>query len=103
VHAVKFLFPARWGTETRGIPTAWAAEPLKAELADSNELPPVWPYFRGEARGLAFEPLHPIALDAAMADAELAQRLALVDALRSDESPRVVQLAAKLLKERIDQ
>lgn len=103
VHAVKFFFPAQWGTEARGVPTAWGADPLKAEFADSNELQPVWPYSKGDVRGLALEPIHPIALDAAQADIELAQRLALVDALRSDESPRVTEAASRLLKERIDQ
>lgn len=29
VHAVKVSFPPRWGSESRGVPTAWAAEPLK--------------------------------------------------------------------------
>lgn len=102
VHAVKFLFPAQWGSEARGVPTAWAAQPLKSELADSSELPPVWPYYKGEVRGLALEPLHPMVVEAAQGDPGLAQRLALVDALRSDDSPRINQLAARLLKERID-
>ena len=38
---------------------------------------------------------------AALADPGLWQRLALVDALRSNDSARITQLAAKLLKERI--
>lgn len=39
---------------------------------------------------------------AALADPELWQRLALVDALRSNESARVTQLAEKLLRKRIE-
>ena len=101
IHAAKFSFPARWGSESRGVPTSWAADPLRGELADSAGLPPVWPYSRGTVRGLELEPLHPMAPEAALADPELWQRLALVDALRSNESARVIQLAEKLLRERI--
>lgn len=101
VHAAKFSFPPRWGSEARGVPTSWAADPLKAELAESAGLSPVWPYSKGTVRGLALEPLHPMVPKAALADLELWQRLALVDALRSNDSVRVTQLAAKLLRERI--
>ncbi len=38
---------------------------------------------------------------AALADPELWQYLALVDALRSNDSVRITQLAAELLKKRI--
>jgi hypothetical protein len=101
VHAAKFSFPARWGSEVRGIPTSWAAEPLRAELAESDGLPPVWPYAKGTVRGLALEPLHSMVPKAALADPELWQLLALVDALRSNNSARINQLAEKLLRERI--
>jgi hypothetical protein len=39
---------------------------------------------------------------AALADHELWQRLALVDALRSNDGVRVTQLAEKLLREKIE-
>jgi hypothetical protein len=100
VHAVKFSFPAMRGAEVRGMPTSWAAEPLKGELAESSA-PPVWPYSKGTARGPSFEPLHAIVPEAARADPQLWERLALVDALRSNESARVTKVAARLLKERI--
>jgi len=101
IHAAKFSFPPRWGSEVRGVPTSWAAEPLKEELAEPGSLPPVWPYSKGTVRGLGLEPLHPMVPKAALADPKLWQRLALVDALRSNDSARITQLAAKLLKERI--
>ena len=85
----------------RGIPTSWAAEPLKEELAEPAGLLPVWPYSKGTVRGLGFEPLHPMVPEASLVDPELYQRLALVDALRSNDGARVTQLAAKLLRERI--
>lgn len=102
VHAVKFSFPAVRGTEVRGIPTSWAAEPLKGELAESAALPPVWPHSKGTVRGLSFEPLHPMVPDAAKADPQLWEQLSLVDALRSNESARITALAARLLRERIE-
>lgn len=101
IHAAKFSFPPRWGSEVRGVPTSWAAEPLKEELAEPGGLPPVWPYSKGKARGLGLEPLHAMAPKAALADHGLWQRLALVDALRSNDSVRITQLAAKLLRKRI--
>lgn len=102
-HAVKFCFPARRGGEVRGVPTSWAAEPLKGALAESDGLPPVWPSAKGEVRGLSLEPLHPMVPAAAEDDPELAQRLALVDALRSREGPRITQLAERLLSEKVGQ
>ncbi len=101
VHAVKFSFPAKLGPEVPGVPTSWAADPLKGELADYPGLPVVWPYAMGKVRGLALEPLHPMVPEAALADSELWQRLALVDALRSNDGARVRQLAEKLLGESI--
>jgi hypothetical protein len=101
LHAVKFSFPAVRGTEVRGIPTSWAAEPLKGELAESAALPPVWPSSKGRVRGLSFEPLHPMVPGAAKADPQLWERLSLVDALRSNESARIAALATRLLKERL--
>jgi hypothetical protein len=101
IHAAKFNFPARWGSEVRGTPTSWAVDPLRGELAEPAGLPPVWPYSKGTVRGLGLEPLHPMVPQAALADRELWQRLALVDALRSNGSARIAQLAARLLRERI--
>lgn len=101
IHAVKFSFPAKLGSEVAGVPTSWAADPLKGELADYTGLPVVWPYARGKVRGLELVPLHPMVPEAALADPELWQRLALVDALRGNDGVRVRQLAEKLLAARI--
>jgi hypothetical protein len=96
VHAVKYVFPAQRGPETRGVLTAWAAPPLSAELAATGELPPVWPHPRGTARGIALEPLHPKVPDLAMRDAGMARRLALVDAIRAGGT-RIRRLAEQML------
>jgi hypothetical protein len=100
LHAVKYVFPAQRGSETRGIPTAWAAMPLALQLARVSELPPVWPHATGETRGIAFEPLHPIVPEAALRDQSLWERLALVDALRAGDA-RARSLAEDLLLERL--
>ena len=100
VHGVKYVFPAVLGGETRGIPTAWAAPPLAEQLAPSNDLPPVWPDPRGDIRGIALEPLHDSAPEIARRDPALAERLALIDAIRLGD-PRIRGLATKLLHERL--
>lgn len=100
LHGVKYVFPAQRGSETRGVPTAWAAMPLAPQLAATSELPPVWPHPTGETRGIALEPLHPIVPEAALHDQALWERLALVDALRAGDA-RARGLAESLLLERL--
>jgi DNA-binding transcriptional MocR family regulator len=101
VHAVKYVFPAVVEGESRGVPTAWAAEPLVGHLASpSDETPPIWPDALGHQRGLALRPLHPAVPAAARRDPALAERLALVDALRLGDA-RVRALAADLLSKRL--
>ena len=90
----------RRGGETRGIPTAWSASPLAGELAPTSELPPVWPDPMGDVKGIALQPLHHSAPEIARRDPALAERLALVDALRLGDA-RVRGLAAKLLRRRL--
>jgi hypothetical protein len=57
IHGVKYAFPAEHGGPSRGIPTSYAAEPLKRLIAPGDEPIPVWPYPKGESRGIAFTPL----------------------------------------------
>lgn len=100
LHGLKYVFPAKRGSETRGVPTAWAARPLSGRLAATADLPPVWPHPAGETRGIALEPLHPIVPEAALSDPALWERLALVDALRAGDA-RSRGLAEGLLVERM--
>ncbi len=102
IHAVKYLFPPELSGETRGIPTAWAAKPLADELAAQSDLPPVWPDPHGRQRGIALAPLHPAVPQLARRDPELAERLALLDAIRMGDA-RIRGLAAKLLSRRLAQ
>jgi DNA-binding Lrp family transcriptional regulator len=98
VHAVKYVFPPVRGGETRGVRAAWAAAPLAAMLAPTDELPPVWPHPQGDTRGIELTPLHPVVPELALRGGELADRLALVDAIRAGDA-RIRQLAERELME----
>ena len=100
VHGLKYAFPAEHGEVTRGIPTSYAAEPLKSEIAVSNDLPPVWPWRDGETRGVGLEPLYKSVPHAALRDPALYQLLALVDAIR-DGRARERNLAERDLVRRL--
>jgi DNA-binding transcriptional MocR family regulator len=100
VHGLRYVFPPVRGGETRGVATAWAAPPLQEKLADSRELPPVWPDARGNVRGVALEPLHGAVPDISRRDPALAELLALADGLRLGDA-RVRGLAAELLQARL--
>lgn len=96
LHGVKYAFPAEHGQVTRGLPTSFAASPLKEEIASGDELPPVWPWRDGETRGIALEPLYKTAPAAALRDPVLYELLALVDAVR-DGRARERKIAEKHL------
>jgi hypothetical protein len=85
VHGLPFVFPARPGEISRGVPTAWACPELKDTSLSSlvlEELVPVWPDSDGKIKGRAIEPLHAGVPIAARTDKELYALLALVDVLR---------------------
>jgi len=100
VHGVRYAFPAEWGGEARGMPTAWGAEPLAKKLSTSGKNPPVWPDPHGTAVGIALTPLDPRVPDAARRDPALGELLALVDGIRIG-GPRERGLAAKELEKRL--
>jgi hypothetical protein len=97
---VKYSFPAEHGEVTRGLPTSFAAPPLKDEIASVDELPPVWPWREGKTRGIALEPLYRSAPAAALRDPILFELLALVDAIR-DGRARERKIAEKELISRL--
>ena len=80
--------------------SAWAAPPLADELAPPSDLPPVWPDPHGRQRGIAVTPIHPSVPELSRRDPELAERLALIDAIRMGDA-RVRALATKLLGQRL--
>jgi len=102
VHGVKYCFPAEAGQLTRGIPTAYAAPPLNSIVMEAGDPPPVWPYAKGEVRGMALLPLHRAVPQAAMKDQKLYEMLALLDSIRSGRA-REREHAVRELTHRIDQ
>lgn len=100
-HGARYAFPATHGGVTRGMPTGYAASPLKEKIVQPQELTPVWPYKHGTVRGVAFYPLYPTVPEAASRNPALYELLVLVDAIRGG-SPRERALAIKLLDERLD-
>lgn len=96
IHGIKYVFPVERGGASRGIPTGYAAEPLNRLIVRGDEPIPVWPYRKGEDRGIAFAPLYRTVPIAALRDPLLYKQLALVDAIR-DGRARERQLAEQEL------
>lgn len=102
LHGLRYVFPAEIGSPTRGVPTSYAAQPLKKAIVDSGDLPPVWPYPEGKVRGYSLKPLHKNVPQAALEDSRLYELLALVDALRNGRA-REREIAGKELKKRLEE
>lgn len=100
MHGLQYAFPATRGELTRGVPTSYAARPLKSLIAKGTEPLPVWPSADGPARGVAFAPLYKTAPVAAPDDPPFYELLALADALRGGR-PRERKLAAEALGKRL--
>ena len=100
-HGLKYAFPAQRGSLTRGVPTAYGAEPLKSALEESHDIP-VWPYVEGKVRGSSFAPLYKHAPIAALKDQKLYELFSLADALR-DGRVRERKLALDELTKRISE
>lgn len=56
LHGIRYVFPAEKGAMTRGVPTAFAASPLKEQIAPDSEPVPVWPFAEGTVRDYSFRP-----------------------------------------------
>jgi len=97
IHGVKYAFYPHHGGLTRGIPTGYAAPPLKSIISQTNEPPPVWPDPDGDTRGYEFSPLYKSVPKAALKDKMLYELLVIVDALR-DGRAREREIAIKELK-----
>lgn len=86
---------------TRGLPTSYAAAPLRQHFAKSNEAPPVYkPEPEGTVRGEELAPLYRSVPKAARQDEQLYELLVLVDAVRSGRA-RERELAVKELRSRL--
>jgi hypothetical protein len=93
----KYAFPAALGRVGRGVPTSYAAEPLKSVIAPSADPAPVWAHSGGKVRGVTLAPLYPTIPEAAPRDVNLYAVLTLFDAYRSGQA-RERAAAQKLLE-----
>jgi hypothetical protein len=99
-HGARYCFPATRGELSRGMPTGYAAPPLRDLIVQpSNEPAPVWPHKAGTVRGMSFYPLYPTVPDAAARNPSLYELLTLFDAMRGG-SARERALAIALLDKR---
>jgi len=100
IHGIRYVFVPERGDVTRGIPTLYAAAPLKNEIVSSSEPPPVWPDPEGESRGASFSPLYRSVPRAARVDKQLYELLVLVDAIRAGRA-RERSMAISVIKKRL--
>lgn len=102
LYGVKYFIPARVGVYTRGVVTGHAAPVFKDLIVFDEELVPVWPYAKGDKRGLTLEPLYRSVPQSVLCnpDEYFYEMLVLVDAIRSGKL-REQKIAMKLLLERI--
>jgi hypothetical protein len=75
-------FPAERGGPSRRIPTCYAAAPLNRLIAHGDDPIPVWPYSKGESRGIALAPLYKLVPIAALRDPLLYQQLSSLSLIR---------------------
>lgn len=100
LHGASYVYPAVRTDVSMGFPTAYAAAPLKSELAYVNDMPPIWTHADGTTRGVGVLPLYPKLPLAAIDDTALYEKLALFDALRMGQA-RERTLVKNLLAERL--
>lgn len=101
LHGVRYAFPPDRGGPTRGVPTSWAAMPLKRLVTQPDGLVPVWPDPEGTAQGYSFSPIYRTAPKAAKIDGEFYELLALLDAIR-DGRARERDIAAEEMRRRLN-
>ncbi len=100
IHGVKYAYPPERGGLTRGMPTGYAASPMRKYIVQGNEPPPVWPDPDGQVRGYEFSPLFKSVPKACKSDSMLYEFLALLDSIR-DGRARERNLAIREIKSRL--
>ncbi|OYQ37480.1 hypothetical protein CHU95_01035 [Niveispirillum lacus] len=100
LHGLRYVFPAKPGAVTRGVPTGFSAPMLKGQVLAPGNYGYVWPSAHGEVRGESIPPLFKSAAEAVESDPRLYEYLALVDAIRIGRQ-RETNLAGERLRERL--
>lgn len=96
VHGLKYVFPGQPQSVVRGMATAISASPMKEKIVGGQEQY-VWPYSKGNIRGMALAPLYKTVPMAVTEDDILYKLLTLVDTLRMGRA-REVEIAKAELK-----
>jgi hypothetical protein len=97
-HGLRYVLPVKRRGVVRGLPTAYAAAPLRNRIMSDGVVPPVWADPDGTVSGEAWEPLSKSAVGAAKRSERMYQGLALLDALRGGKA-RERELAGEYLRE----
>ena len=97
-YGLRHVLPVKRRGVAFGLPTAYAASPLRGKIVADMLVPPVWPDPQGTVKGEAWEPIYKSAVSAAKRDDRMYQGLALVDALRGGKA-RERALADQYLRE----
>jgi hypothetical protein len=100
LHGLRYVYPPKFTTASRGVPTSVAAPPLSRKFSSGDDLPPVWPHPQGAVLGLGLEPIHPAVPGAALKNPALYEWLALIDAVRAGRG-RERELATRELSARL--
>jgi hypothetical protein len=105
IYGLKYIFPAKLGEISRGVPTSYAGASLKDKIVAGNDPIPVWPYGEGEVRGVALKPLYPSVPESVIKhpDPSFYDLLTLLDAIRSGrarEKKIAIQKLSQILKSR---
>ena len=84
IFGARYAYPPMLGQPARGLPTGASSElfvPALASGSESSQM--VWPYPRGQARGVSLAPIHPCVPEASLRDPALHEALVYFDALRA--------------------
>ena len=100
VHGVKYMYPAKGGSVTRGVLTAHSAPIMQNMISSSDDNNYIWAYALGKSRGMSVKPLSKDVPKITEQNPEMYDILALVDCLRVGKV-REKEIAENLLKELI--
>lgn len=97
-HGLRYVFPARPGSRTRGVPTAWSGPALSGAIVADDVV--VWPSPHGPAYGQSIAPLLQRAAELPATAPTVYELLTLVDAIRIGRV-RERTTAVKKLREKL--
>ena len=100
IHGLKYVYPPLPGAITRGMPTAFSAEPINSKISQGQDSY-VWPSKDGTHRGRAIDPLYRTVPEACSKDKALYELLVIADTLRMGRV-RELEIAIEELKNRLD-